>query len=466
MRIRLLAAALGAVISMPAAAATGDIDLGFGAGGVRAVAFDLGGDDQDTPRALVEIDTSHQFVAVGSATTAGPNGSYRVGAVAGLSEDGEMLGQFDGDGRAFYDFNPGFDTVFSAVSKDPSDDGLFVAAGFTHDDGTTANHSAVVRAMDLAGGQWITRRPPEELELAGIQHDFENRQYGVGAIDSGADTDFYVLRMYPDWTLDGNFSPTGDRRIAFDLNGPHIDYAVAVAPYPDGGAVIAGNAQYDGADFDFAVVKLQEDGEFDMLFSEDGKRSVGFDLPGGNDNDRLVAVAVDSQSRIVLAGTASRTANGTDTDIALTRLLPNGNIDLNFGVDGRLVTSFDAADPTKKDELAAMLIQPDGRIWLLGTRHTGDPLNVSDVALMRLTANGEVDTTFGSGDGVRYYGFSQDSPGGRDTGAAIMMQRDGKLVLLASKEFNGTDTDFVMTRVFNDFDPNDVIFRSNFDMIF
>lgn len=459
MRIHPLSALLVLALSLPAAAATGDIDLSFGDGGVRAVDFDLGGDKQDTPHALIEIENG-ELAAVG---TVAKDAFFDVGAIAALSADGDLLLEFDGNGKQTYSYNDGYDTSLYGAAASTAQGGSLVAAGFVHGEQNLSDHSGALLSMDFSGSQWVVQQTPMQLEFYAVQRDNENNHYLAGAVDSGSAMDFYVVRLNANLEYDGNFGTAGTVRAPIDLGGsPKADYAVAVAPYGSG-VLVAGVAEYNGIDHDFAVVKLTDDGTLDTSFSDDGIRSVGFDLAGSNDNDRLTAMAIDSSGRILLAGHAARNANGSDTDIAVTRLLPNGLIDTSFGDGGKKVASFDAADPTKKDELAAILVQADGRIWLLGTRYTGQASgNIADVALMRLTVDGDVDTSFGD-NGVRTYGFSAESPGGKDQAAAMLMQADGKLVILASKEWSGADTDFVLTRLSNDFDPSDSIFKDGFN---
>ena len=98
---------------------------------------------------------------------------------------------------------------------------------------------------------------------------------------------------------------------------------------------------------------------------------------------------------------------------SVARFLPNGSLDTSFGKGGSVMTSF-ATSP------AAMALQSDGKIVLAGSINNTTE-NVFAVA--RLSANGSVDTAFGTGGTVTTdMGF----PG---VGEAVVIQPDGKILL-------------------------------------
>src|SRR5918992_1276993 len=117
--------------------------------------------------------------------------------------------------------------------------------------------------------------------------------------------------------------------------------------------------------------------------------------------------------------------------------MPAGDLDASFAGNGKKRISFGGTD-----EARAVLVQPNGRIVVAGG---GGPAGSFCVA--RLRANGNLDTTFGSG-GKRVIRFGGDREG--VFGAA--RQPDGKIVLVGDSDFrvavarlnaNGSlDTDF------------------------
>lgn len=65
-----------------------------------------------------------------------------------------------------------------------------------------------------------------------------------------------------------------------------------------------------------------------------------------------------------------------------------GDVDPSFGIDGRVISSFDLGTTAWR-----MAVQPDGKYLLAGLAKVGD----NDAALARFHPNGEIDTSFGLG---------------------------------------------------------------------
>jgi uncharacterized delta-60 repeat protein len=97
-----------------------------------------------------------------------------------------------------------------------------------------------------------------------------------------------------------------------------------------------------------------------------------------------------------------------------------GDLDTSFSGDGKRVIDFGGVDTPH-----VVLVQPNGRIVVAGGGAASDSFCV-----VRLRANGALDTTFGSG-GKRVVGFGGDHEG--VFGAAL--QPDGKIVLAGDSDF-------------------------------
>ena len=78
--------------------------------------------------------------------------------------------------------------------------------------------------------------------------------------------------------LDLSFSVDGKQTVGFDLGGPKFDMVAAMAFDAQGRIVLAGSADVGNFTTDFAVVRLNPDGSLDTTFSGDGKQTVAFDL--------------------------------------------------------------------------------------------------------------------------------------------------------------------------------------------
>lgn len=156
-------------------------------------------------------------------------------------------------------------------------------------------------------------------------------------------------------------------------------------------------------------------------------------------NERPAAVAVQPNGRILVAGTAFATP--TEWDFAVARYLANGSLDRSFGTGGKVRVDLGGHTP---DDVAALVVQPDGKIVVAGW--SGSPAHVfdSDIALVRLEPDGALDPSFGAGGRV------VTDVGQAATVAALALQPDGKLVLSGSRLAPAHASTFLVARYLQD----------------
>jgi len=195
----------------------------------------------------------------------------------------------------------------------------------------------------------------------------------------------------------------GDLDPAFSNDGQ----AVVTWPYSISGARVAVAA--DGSLFhvvteardtgeinqDFAISKLRPDGTLDPTFGFFGQRTVGFDIVTDG-IDRVLGVFPLADGGVLLAGTAQ-----TDVDSAsyrppgLIRLTASGDADPTFGDNGRRVIGGKPWMDSVGFDWNAVVRQPDGKLVF-----AGDCFNCEGARLavaLRVTENGDIDATFGDG---------------------------------------------------------------------
>jgi uncharacterized delta-60 repeat protein len=245
------------------------------------------------------------------------------------------------------------------------------------------------------GGTLLTDAGSVMVEAIKVQPDGK-----LVVLDSGFDPVLFqrVRRFLPDGTPDPSFDGDG---VAEPLVAPGF-WTGELALQPDGKIVIAGYS----AD-DYAVARLMPDGSLDPSFDGDTGNGNGivhttltpsFDQPED--------VAVDSQGRIVVAGTT-----GTD-DVGIARYLPDGKLDKSLAGDGTLI------DVTPSVEDVSSLAAVEGGLVVAGgVGH--------DSFVYRYTEQGNVDTAFAQlGHKVADYGAGEpDWPG------SLALQSDGTIVL-------------------------------------
>ncbi len=186
-------------------------------------------------------------------------------------------------------------------------------------------------------------------------------------------------------------------------------------------------------------------GDPDPTFGSGGETAVNL---GASRYDTPAGIAVLADGRIVVGGT-STDSKDPFWAFAVTRLLPDGRLDPTFGApDGFVLTNF---GPVGGAEANAMVVQPDGKILLVGgvneLRFDG---NTFGFGLARYLPDGELDPSFGEGGVVytRPRGAPVDELSGKLMG--VTLQPDGKIVtagyLVSPRVGGGVDARMVVAR--------------------
>lgn len=162
------------------------------------------------------------------------------------------------------------------------------------------------------------------------------------------------------------------------------------------------------------------DGDPDPTFSADGITTVTFS--GGGVDD--VRIAADARGNTFVGGTIRRSDD--NIDYAIAKLRPDGTPDPGFGFQGLRTIGVDAV-PLGHDKLHGIVPQADGKVLLLGYAEVADEIvAASPPAIVRLTAAGNADPTFGEEGRIVVDGSPW--PNGRLYLSAAIAQRDGKLL--------------------------------------
>ena len=223
---------------------------------------------------------------------------------------------------------------------------------------------------------------------------------------------FTLTRHNADGSPDAGFGTLGRVNTVFNTGASGT--AADVAIQPDGKIVVAGRTRdttIPGGD-NFGVRRYNADGSPDTGFGTLGLASVDF----AGLQDEAFAVALQSDGKIVVAGTASSGA-GVLTDLALARLNSNGSVDASFGKAGKQLTDVAGGF----DSLADMVIQPDDKIVVLGNISNAGSNIIELPALVRYSSTGIPDASFGT------LGKVIDVKG--QPANALALQADGKIVV-------------------------------------
>jgi uncharacterized delta-60 repeat protein len=261
-----------------------------------------------------------------------------------------------------------------------------------------------------------------------IQPDGKILVAGKASSGTGTGNDFAVVRFNPNGTLDTTFGTGG---IVLTDVGSTADVANAIAIQSSGKIVLVGESRVGTAQPDFAMVRYNTDGSLDTSFGVGGR--VLTDFSGGNDSGRSVALMADG--RIVVAGSATV---GSVKRFALARYSADGVLDSTFNGAGKTTTLFTSGSAVAN----AVAVLADGSVVAAGAA-TNLSTAASDLAAVRYLGNGAVDASFGSSGWL-----TLDLGGDGDVAYAMAMQSDGKLVIAGSNLDNSTGaSDFCLVRI-------------------
>lgn len=212
-------------------------------------------------------------------------------------------------------------------------------------------------ARFLANGAPDTSFGPSGRKLPGVPTEWVFFAFGAtrdgGFMAAGwapyAGVGTLVARFLPSGELDSRFEVFMDPR----ASGVR---PTSVVERADGAVVVGGYANVDGID-QFAALRLQPDGKRDPSFGIDGQVTLTM-VPGWG--SRVVAIALDSKQRIVMAGLAYYQQFGR---IGVARLLPDGQPDTTFGAGGK-ATHWEQYGARPNPFSSAMGISPGDKIVL------------------------------------------------------------------------------------------------------
>ena len=296
--------------------ADGSLDTSFGAGGTGIVRVDIGGGNDVGNMVALQGDGK---IVVSARARIGSTDDF---AVVRLNADGTLDTGFNATGKVTTAIGPGNESGQRVTLQA---DGKIVVSGYSSNGSN--NDFAVVRyhtdgTLDTGfGGTGIVTTSigagNDSGSSAAVQADGKIVVAGVSY--NGNNDDFAIVRYHADGTLDTGFGSGG---IVITPVGAGNDQALSVRLQDDGRIVVGGFALV-GGNSDFAVLRYHSDGSLDTSFGGDGKTTVAV----GPGNDSSLEMALQPDGRIVLAG---RSSNGANDDFAVVRVGTDGTPDTGF----------------------------------------------------------------------------------------------------------------------------------------
>lgn len=200
--------------------------------------------------------------------------------------------------------------------------------------------------------------------------------------------------------LDPTFGNGGIASLAASNDGG----ARAVAVYSDAQSGTAGDVVAVNVNkqlVDFAVARYSPNGAPDSSFGNNGEVHTSFDTSHGSAG--AVTVAIQTDGKVVAAGFATGTTKrGASRDFALARYNVNGSLDRTFGAGGEVTTNFSGGKTvaTGSNDTVVAMLVQSDGKIVLVGSTIAPHSQIQDMALARYNANGSLDSTFGGGGKV------------------------------------------------------------------
>jgi uncharacterized delta-60 repeat protein len=232
-------------------------------------------------------------------------------------------------------------------------------------------------------------------------------------VGSATDPALFAARFNASGSLDTTFGTSGIATVPVTVNGITNNTALAVGVLPSGQVIEAGQVvsattgtgSSATATYEAVLVGLNANGTLDTAFG--GSTAAGkLILTSFND------LAVESTGQFVVLG-------GNE----LSRYNANGTLDPTFGTNGLSATIPDVVTPQ------GLTIQPNGQFLVAGSvpSNGNNPNITQNYALVRLDANGTIDSTFGNSS---VPGLSVYSTGTYSGGASkAVLSSTGQIIL-------------------------------------
>lgn len=373
-----------AVISLNA---TGNLLPAFGTGGISKfslaksydligkIALDVSGNivlcgttykNQKYNLALSKLDASGNVLSSFgnsgrvSILQLGPSEDWQSGKVMSLDQSGNIYAgglildeansrytpcviKFDGNGNTVTSFGTaGRSIVTPAINVGTLTDLVIDNAGYMYLVGTTnngSNNDFVVLKLDPSGALVTNFGNGGELIIpVGTNNDYPKsamldglgNMYITGESLVGSTHQFAVVKITTSGTLVSSFGNVGKLLMAV---GTGSAYGTGTVQDGSGNLLIGGYYFYNTS-YDFAIVKVDNNGNLITSFGTNGK----FTTPVGNRLDQAYSIGIDASGNILLSGVLFETYGSLWGIISVDQM--SGTLNTNFGNGGKVVLPY------------------------------------------------------------------------------------------------------------------------------
>ncbi len=420
---------LALVLAVPAFAAPGDLDPSFSGDGMLVVNPTSISNSSRFAKA-VEIQADGRILVGG-----GESGG--LGHAIRLLPDGTLDTSFGDDGTV--EVMAG---IVMSIAQQSDGKILFASQ-------STTGSLSIVRfnidgTLDSSFANGGSAVLPMAHEIFGLAIQPDGKSVVVGSVLLGCCLNILVTRFSSDGALDTSFGGDGiittgytaeDQPLVPSALGWHA-VASDIAIQADGKLIVSGYAFYDG--YSARLLRYNSDGSLDSSFDSDG-------IAWLSSMYRGQSVALQTDGRIVAAGTSRIWSSPSFDDYSLMRFNKDGSPDTTFGQEGVVIQPVAplTLGGDGIDDSIDLAIQADGRLVVSGMSEFGAGDGGYNSVVLRFNPNGALDSAFGS-DGVV---ITRMALGDWSDGyTAVALQTDGKIVTAGFAQIGSSEIQFSVAR--------------------
>ncbi|RTY93464.1 T9SS type A sorting domain-containing protein [Flavobacterium sp. GT3R68] len=394
------------MVATDSSAQDGTLDTTFGNSGV--VMTDFGGYLSDI-KDIAVLSNGKIITAGGIFNQSG----YNKFALLRYNKDGSLDNEFGADGKVINDFG-----------------GYYVNGMLQESEGKII---VATREYDYFEGIFASRSFLVQYDKNGIL----DSTFGVNGVIIKNTNGINSLALLPDGKILAaesygstalgvthsliRYNSNGNPDSSFGINGAVPITAIGqVALTKDGKILIS------SSDGNFVFTRYLNDGTLDATFGNNGTLTIDIDV----DNLRFVKIQPDN--KILFIGRSYHFIDSpytiSDDHYRIFRLLPNGDLDANFGENGMIVLTVSPDSALTDNAPDSIVIQSDGKIVAIGRHPYIDEYGYSldQIGIVRYLVTGVPDVTFGENSLLL---IPNDNLGGGNMSNSTCLQSDGKLVI-------------------------------------
>ncbi|WKZ31155.1 MAG: hypothetical protein QY318_00060 [Candidatus Dojkabacteria bacterium] len=332
----------------------------------------------------------------------------------GFGTSGETLLPLEGIGQQFFSIDMAANGKYLVAGSILGEDELSGATLWLLN-----SNGTVDTAFNTTGYRIYNPIPGESDHFYDVVEDDDGRYVALGGYSEGLEAIGIISRINPNSTLDTTFNDDGYAYWT-GTGGGDADFPKVLIIDSSGKYVVIGSTWDEDMINVGAIWRFNTDGLLDNTFSVDGAALVPEIEP--DYSSVLLSVVEDSSGKYYALGN-----DQNNTDLFVISFDNDGSINTDFGTAGYSIVDVGMAS---YDESVEMILDGDNLV-ITGFADTG-PDGDNDIFVLRMNLEGEMDTSFGTGGIMQYDMETSPTDESSDRPDNIAVDSQGRYLVSAS----------------------------------